>query len=118
MGAQGLRAARKARINRLSEVRMGEASFDEIFTTYYRSPRPARAVAALETEAHADPGWLERGRRTLEIYFFSAIARAYPPILRDYEALFDRQPSRFILDVLAETDDEGTRRFIAARLED
>jgi hypothetical protein len=86
--------------------------------TYYRSPSPARAVAALETQAHADPGWLDRGRRTRDIYFFSAIARRYPPILRDYEALFDRQPSRFVFDVLAETDDAETRRFITARLTD
>jgi len=75
-------------------------------------------VAALEAEAPRDPGLLNKRWRTLEIYFFSTIAHEYPPIVSEYEALFDRQPSRLVLDVLAQTGDAGTRRFIDARLAD
>jgi hypothetical protein len=97
---------------------MSEASFGEIFATYYQSPTPARAVATLEVEAPRDSGLLNKRWRTLEIYFFSTIAREYPPIVSEYEALFDRQPSRLVLDVLAQAGDAGTLRFIDARLGD
>jgi hypothetical protein len=96
---------------------MGEASFDEIFTTYYQSPSVSRAVAALEAEARADSK-LDKEDRALRVYFFSTIARQDPSIVRDYEALFDRQPSGLVLSVLGQVSDEATRQFVASRLAD
>src|SRR6266568_1449488 len=96
---------------------MGEASFEDIFTTFYRSPSPALALEALEGEARRESE-LDKGHTDLEVYYFATIARRFPSIVRDYEALFDRSPTRFVLSVLAQMSDEETRRFLAARLED
>jgi hypothetical protein len=96
---------------------MSQPSFDEIFTTYYQSPLPSRAVAALEAEARADSD-LDKEDIALRVYFFSTIARRDPSVVRDYKALFDRQPSSLVLSVLGQTSDEATRQFLASRLKD
>jgi len=96
---------------------MSNASFDEIFTTYYQSPSPSRAVAALEAEARGNEK-LDKGDQTLRVYFFSTIAREHPAIVRDYEALFHRQPSSLVLSVLDQVGDEATWQFLATRLKD